>query len=144
MEVAELRKGDRFVLVQPLSGTFGPTEMIMLDMSLAGAKIEHPQALRIGTVGRLYCRHSGDVVVATQAKVLWSHMVKTPKGLVYRSGLQIQPDTSYAQALNALYKGGVLQRDAESLERKRQRMEEREQQRQAAKPRVIPTAGGVQ
>jgi hypothetical protein len=37
----------------------------------------------------------------------------------------------------------MAQRDADSLERKKQRMLEREQERQSKKMRVIPTAGGI-
>jgi hypothetical protein len=142
IEVADLRKGDRFVFVHPPTGTFGSVDVSVIDVSLAGAQIQHAQALRIGTTARLAFRQDGEIV-STQGQVLWSHFLKTPTGLIYCSGMRIQPDTSYATAVNAFYKSGAAQRDTESMERKRQRMLEREKERQASKPRNIPTAGGM-
>jgi len=142
IEVAETRKGDRFVFVQPPAGTFGPVDVTVIDISLAGAKMQHEQPLRIGTMARLHFR-LGDEIVSTQGKVLWSHFIQTENGLVYRSGIRIQPDTSYAASVNAFYKSGAAARDSESLERKKQRMIEREKERQSQKVRIIPTAGGV-
>jgi hypothetical protein len=141
-EITEVRKGERFVLVQPLTGTFGPADVSIVDVSVGGAKLQHAQPLRIGTAARLTFR-KGEIAVAAQGRVIWSHLVQTPNGLVYRSGIQLQPDAAYAAAVNALYKGGMAQRDADSLERKKQRMLEREQERQSKKMRIIPTAGGI-
>ncbi len=141
-EIEDLRKGDRFVFVHPPTGTFGAADVVVIDVGLAGAQIQHAQAVRIGTVARLAFR-SGDEVVSTQGRITWSHFQQTPNGLVYRSGLRIQADTSYASSVNAFYKSGAAQRDTESLERKRLRLLEREKERQASKPRAIPTGGGM-
>jgi hypothetical protein len=142
MEVAELRKGDRFVFVHQPSGTFGPADIRVIDVSLGGAQIQHPQPVRIGTVARFAFRQAGEVV-STQGRVIWSHLIKTAEGLVYRTGIRIQADTTYAMSVNAFYKLGETTRDGDSLERKRQRAIEREKAR-AATTRVIPTSGGVQ
>jgi hypothetical protein len=141
IEVAEVRKGDRFVIVQTLGGTFGAADVSIIDVSVGGAKLEHAQAMRIGTAARLTFR-AGDVTANVQGRVIWSHMVPTPKGLVYRSGIQVQPDPTYALAVNSLFKSGLAVRDSDSLERKKQRLLEREQER-SKKMRVIPTAGGI-
>ncbi len=143
IEVAEVRKSARFVLVRPLAAVFGPLDVTIIDVSIGGAKLEHPQAIRIGTVGRFAFKF-GDVSAIVQGKVIWSHMVPTPAGLIYRTGIQLQADPTYALAVNSLYKSGAAVKDEESLERKRQRLIEREQARQSQKVRVIPTAGRIE
>lgn len=140
-EVTDLRKGDRFVFTHPPSGSFGGADITVIDIGLAGAQIQHTQALRIGTIARL-AFHNSDATVSTQARVIWSHFLQTPHGLVYRSGVRIQPDTSYATAVNAFFKSGSATLDTGSLERKRQRMIEREKQRESGKTAIIRNAGG--
>ncbi|HEX7808019.1 MAG TPA: hypothetical protein VF608_04835 [Thermoanaerobaculia bacterium] len=140
-EVAELRKGDRFIFNQPPTGTFGPVDISVIDVGVSGAKMQHGQALRIGTVARLAFR-IGEIVVSTQGKVIWSHFLQTSNGLVYRSGIRIQPDPVYAAAVNAFYKSGAVKREMDSLDRKKQRLIDRENARKSA-VRSIPTAGGI-
>jgi hypothetical protein len=141
MEVPDHRKGDRFLFTDPPPGTFGAADVTVVDVGLAGAQIQHTQALRIGTIARLAFRE-GDTSVSTQGRVIWSHFLQTPAGLVYRSGIRIQPDTSFAAAVNAFYKTGAARRDTDSLERKRQRMIDREKQRESGKSAIIRNVGG--
>ena len=138
MTVEELRKADRFVAVEPIAGTFGPTEASVVNVSISGAQITHPLPLRIGTVGRLAFK-KGDAAVATQARVIWSHAAPGAGGkLVYRSGLKIEAvDPQYAMALNSLIRAGAIQQDLDSLERKRKRDQEREEKKKSG-PRAIP------
>lgn len=140
LEVVDLRKGDRFLVLEPVSGTFGPTDIVLINVSVTGVQISHPQPLRIGTRARLWFKR-GDVVVATQARVVWSHLAKAGSGgMSYLSGLRIEnADPQYALVLNSMIRGGLLRQDVDSLERKRQRMIEREEQRKAT-IRVIPTS----
>lgn len=143
IEVAEVRKSARFVLVQPLTGTFGPFDATIVDVSIGGAKLEHTQAMRIGTIGKFSFK-VGDVTALVQGRVVWSQMIPTPAGLVYRTGIQLQADPTYALAVNSLFKSGMAVKDVESLERKKQRLIEREQERASKKMRIIPTAGGME
>lgn len=138
MSVEELRKTDRFVVVEPFSATFGPVEASLLNVSIGGAQISHPQPLRIGTLARLSFR-KGDAVVATQARVIWSHVAPMAGGkLVYRSGLKIEAvDPQYALALNTLIRSGVARQDVESLDRKRERDQAREEKKKSG-PKLIP------
>jgi hypothetical protein len=140
LTVEELRKADRFVAVEPISGTFGQAEATVVNVSIGGVQISHPQPLRIGTTARLNFRH-GDVVVTTHARVLWSHAAPGTGGkLVYRSGLKIEAvDQQYAMALNSLIRAGVIRQDLESLDRKRKRDQEREEKKKSG-PRFIPTS----
>lgn len=140
MQVEELRKTDRFTALEPIDGTFGPAEALVLNVSIGGAQISHPIPIRIGTTGRLAFRR-GDVVVTTQARVLWSHVAPGPGGkLVYRSGLKIEAvDPSYAMAINSLIRAGAIRQDLDSMDKKRKRMIEREEKKKSG-PKMIPTS----
>lgn len=140
MQVEELRKTDRFVAVEPIAGTFGAADASVLNLSIGGAQISHPVPIRIGTTGRLAFRR-GDVIVATQARVLWSHVAPGPGGkLVYRSGVKIEGvDPSYAMAINSLIRTGAIHQDLEALDKKRKRLIEREEKKKSG-PKMIPTS----
>jgi hypothetical protein len=144
IEIIELRKGDRFLATEPVTGTFGPVEVVIVDLSLGGAQLSHPQPLRIGTRGKLSFKR-GDITATVPAHVVWSHLSRTAGGMSYVSGLQLDAvEPQYGLALNSLLRAGVLRKDSESLDRKKERMLEREQQRKSQMPRMIPTAGGVE
>ena len=143
IEIIELRKGDRFLATEPISGTFGPPDVVIIDLSLGGAKLSHPQPLRIGTHAKLSFKR-GDVSASAQAVVVWSHLSRAGGGMSYVSGLKLESvEPQYAMAVNSLLRGGVLRKDSESMEKKRERMIEREQLRNSQK-RVVPTSGGMQ
>ena len=138
MVVEELRKTDRFVSAEPIGGTFGQAEASLVNFSITGVQISHPQPIRIGTIARLSFRH-GEASAVIQARVLWSHVTPMPGGaLVYRTGLRLENvDAHYALALNTLVRAGAVKRDAESLDRKRQRDQEREEKKKPG-PKPIP------
>ncbi|HYH07265.1 MAG TPA: PilZ domain-containing protein [Thermoanaerobaculia bacterium] len=139
LDVVDLRKGDRFLFTEAVSGSFGGNEVTVLNVSLGGAQFTHPQPMRIGTRGRLTFRR-GDVIVAVPAHVVWSHLGKVGTAMSYTSGVKLDAaDPQFAAAINALYKSGIVLRDAESLDRKRQRMIEREAARKS-QVRVIPSS----
>ena len=138
-EVVDLRRGERFTVVEPLTGTFGPAEVAVLNLSLGGVQISHPQPVRIGTRAKLWCRR-GDVVVNIPGTVVWSHLNATSAGMVYMSGIRLDAaDPQYALALNTLMRGGVLRQDLDSLDKKKERMREREEARRS-QVRVIPSS----
>lgn len=142
MVIEELRKADRFVVVDPINATFGPAaEAVLCNLSLGGVQITHDQPIRIGTLARLAFRR-GDVMVATQARVIWSHVAPAKGGkLLYRSGLRIEAaDPQYAMAINSLLRGGAIRQDLDSLEKKREREAQREEKKKSG-PKAIPTAG---
>ena len=138
MIVENLRKADRFLAVEPIPGTFGPSEALILDLSLGGAQISHGQPVRIGTLARLAFRF-GDVIVATQTRVLWSHLAPGKGGKMnYRTGLKIEAvDAQYAMAINSLLRTRAVRQDKESLEKKREREMVREEKRRSG-PKPIP------
>jgi hypothetical protein len=138
-EVVDLRRGERFTVIEALTGTFGPAEVAVLNLSLGGVQISHPQPVRIGTRAKLWCRR-GDVTITIAGTVVWSHLNATSAGMVYMSGLRLDAaDPQYALAINTLMRGGVLRQDVDSLDKKRQRMREREEARKS-QVRIIPTS----
>lgn len=145
VEVVDLRKGERFLAVEPITGMFGTADMSIANVSLAGMQIIHAQPVRLGTRARTTFRH-GEINVAIQARIIWSHLSRTPDHagkLLYVSGLRIEnADPQYAAAINALFRAGVIRPDRDSMERKRLLVAEREKARHSA-PKVIPTGGGV-
>jgi hypothetical protein len=109
----------------------------VINVSVVGAQVMHAQPLRIGTTARLAFRY-GDVSVSVLAQVMWSHLWQTSDGHAYRSGVRLDAaDVQYAAAVNALIRTGAIQRDTESLERKRQREAERELRRKSG-PKISP------
>ncbi len=139
IEVTDLRKGDRFLVVEPLTGSFGPAEVAVVNLSLGGVQLTHPQPVRIGTRAKLWFRR-GDVSVTITATLVWSHFAKTSTGMVYVSGARLDgPDPQFALAVNTLLRTGVLRQDADSLEKKKQRLREREEARKSL-PRLVPTS----
>jgi hypothetical protein len=143
IEIIELRKGDRFIATEQIPGTFGPAEVIVIDLSLGGAKFSHPQPLRIGTRGKLVFKR-GDITASAQGVVLWSHLSRAGGGMSYISGVKLEAvEPQYAMALNALLRAAVLRKETDSLEKKKERMIEREQLRNSQK-RVIPTSSGME
>ncbi len=138
-EVTDLRKSERFDVQQPLDGTFGSTEVSLLNLALSGVQLVHALPLRIGTRARLAFRRD-EVSVSIQGSIVWSHVSQTPKGMLYTSGVQLDSgEVQYAAGLHNLLRSGVLARDAGSLQNKRQRELEREQRRTSApKPHVPP------
>lgn len=142
IDVLELRKGDRFRVTETVAGTFGPAEVTIVDLSLGGAQFSHPLPLRIGTHAKLAFK-LGDVMATVAAHVVWSHLSRTTGGMSYVSGVQLDAaEAQYAMALNAFLRAGVLRKDAESMDKKRERMVERENLRKSQQ-RIIPTSGGV-
>jgi PilZ domain-containing protein len=120
MDVVELRASERFIAKEAIAGSFGSASVFVLNISNHGLMIEHEQPLRVATKGRMWFKH-GDVVVAVQAAVVWSHLSKEPNAtkLLYHSGLRTNTETAeLAMAINGLLKRGIVARDPDSLKRK--------------------------
>ncbi len=137
-DIKDLRAIERYVVVEALLGSFGAASVKLLDIAEQGAQIEHAQPLRLGARARLWFKR-GEVSASVHALVIWSRLSDKPNDegkLLYRSGLRVE-DTqqSFAPAIQALADHGVIRRDTESLERKRRKFVEREQEK-SSKPSV--------
>lgn len=129
IEVKELRSGQRYVLDNPLSASFGSTEVHIVNISTGGVQISHPLPQRIGSTSRLWFR-LGDVAVSTTGRMVWSHLSKSPSNgkMTYVSGVRVE-DPEFAASVQALVARGLVNADADSLERKRKRLLEKERER---------------
>ena len=143
IQVSDLRAAERFVPNEPITGCFGSSDVSLLNIGPGGVKISHSHPLRIGTRGRFWFRH-GELTITVQARLVWSHLSKDPANggtLAYHSGLHVEgSDPVLADALQTMLARGVLRQDLESLEKKRQRLEEREKAR-TAKPTMKIISG---
>jgi hypothetical protein len=132
MDVSDLRSADRFFAFEPIPGSFGAAGISVVNLAEQGAQIEHAQPIRLGTRARFWFKRD-DVTIGTQALVVWSHLSKRPNSegkLLYRSGLRVEEDIDdFFIALRTLVDRGVFHRDIEALDRKRRRLEEKEQER---------------
>lgn len=130
-KTTELRAGERLVASEPLTGMFAATEVTVFDLGPLGAQIEHAHPLRLGITGRLSIHRDG-VETVVSARVVWSKLSKTPNQFgkyLYRSGLRIEEQpTDFLLALHSLARGGLIRRDPDALERKRQYIENKQQQ----------------
>jgi len=137
-DVRDLRGRERYRVKQRLVGSFGAGEVTLVDVAEEGAQIEHSQPLRLASKGRLWFKRA-DVSVSLHAFVVWSRLSKTPNEAgkyLYRSGLRFDEGAeNFLQAMQMLADQGVIERDDESLNRKKQRAEEIRQDK-AGKPIV--------
>jgi hypothetical protein len=130
-DIRDLRTIERYVVVERLLGSLGAAGISILDIAEQGAQIEHSQPLRLGSRGRLWFKR-GEVSASIHAMVIWSRLSEKPNDegkLLYRSGVRLDEGESFAEAIQALGEHGVIRRDTESLERKRRKFVEREQEK---------------
>lgn len=140
-EVIDLRKGDRFVANEPVAGTFGAVDVVIVDLSLGGARISHPLAVKIGTRARLTFKR-GDVSASVMGQVVWSHLSRAGNGMSYVSGMRLDGvEAQYAMAINSLLRAGLLKKDTTSMDRKRQLVAERGPRKTLSQPLPTPTGG---
>ena len=137
-DIKDLRAIERYVVVEPLPGSFGAASITVVDIAEQGTQIEHAQPLRLGARGRLWFRR-GDISASVQALVIWSRLSEKPNDegkLLYRSGLRVEDaEANFGPAIQRLADHGVIRRDTDSLDRKRRKFVEREHEK-TSKPSV--------
>ena len=140
MNVEELRAAERFTASETLPATFAAYPIVIVNLSTIGAQVEHPNAIRLGTVGRFMIRR-GDVAFDVKGFLIWSRLSKTPGTdgtQLYRSGLRIESgNAEYALAVHMLIKSGAMRRELDTLERKRRRLVERMAEKNRSGVRVL-------
>lgn len=142
-EVIDLRKGDRFHVVETIAGACGGLDVTLLNVGLGGAQLLHAQPLRIGTRATLAFTHR-DVTASVVVHVVWSRLAPTEQGLRYCTGVRLDvPNVQYAAGLNTLVRSGRIALDTDSMDRKREREREREERKKSGpKPIVsVPPTG---
>src|SRR6202171_4766639 len=129
IEVKDLRSGERWLLDEPVVGSFGAAEVTVVNVAEQGVQLTHAQPLRLATRARLWFRR-GTIAVNVHGMIVWSHLSKNPNHegkYLYQSGVRVESSADeFARTLTDLSSHHLLRRDAGSLERKRQRLLERE------------------
>lgn len=85
------RKVERIRLATPLQGRAGSMDVVFLDISLLGCRLEHPMPLRVNSVARLAFRWEGEPIEieATVVRCSLATFASGPDGItVYHSGLK--------------------------------------------------------
>lgn len=120
------------MLGEAIIGSFGSAAITVKDLSASGAQIEHAQPLRIGTKARLWFKRT-DVTASAYGLSVWSRLSKTPDvngKYLYRSGLRIEFGLEeFILAVQALIDRGVARPDIDSMDRKRQRLLDRQNEK---------------
>jgi hypothetical protein len=143
-DVRDSRGAERFVAGNPIEGRFGRIDVTIWDLAESGLQIEHAEPLKIATKGLVGFKLD-EMTVTVPGIVIWSHLSKTidAKGrLLYRSGVRLEADIElFASAINRLAGSGRIRRDPASLERKRKKHAERDQELRA-QPIMIHAPSG--
>lgn len=122
----QARSTARFVSEDPVPGTFATgmatLTVIVRDVSVNGAQIEHSQAVRPAMQGRLSI--GGLIAPAT---VIWTRLTGPGR---YRSGLRIEERLDVvAAAIRELLARGVIRKGEDTLRRREQARLDREETR---------------
>jgi hypothetical protein len=129
IDVKELRSGERWLLAEPVMGSFGAVEVTVVNVAEQGAQLTHAQPLRLATRARLWFRR-GTVAANVHGMIVWSHLSKTPNDdgkYLYHSGVRIESAADeFANTMMELSSQQLLRRDSGSLERKRLRQLDRD------------------
>ena len=139
-DITELRANIRFRATEPLNGNFGVASIAVVDIGETGAQIEHPQPLRLAARGRLTFKRGSDTFAA-YCVVVWSHLSKRPDGkgkLLYRSGIRFEDDAvDFPKIIDTLLAHQIIEIDPDSMDRKKQRVVEREAERSGRNQRAV-------
>lgn len=140
-EPEELRAGDRFDLNPSLPGTFGAATVSVQNVGVRGVQVEHPDPLRLGLEARLAVAIPGGEKVELRGRVVWSRLSRRPdaKGkYLYRSGIRFDEGVFFPPpVVGQLARAGIARLDQKSLDRKREALLRRDQER-AAKATFVP------
>jgi hypothetical protein len=131
--IEDSRTAPRFSVTAPVGGFFGAAAVRLLSISATGAQIEHSAPVKPGSRGRVGFNVRERVFTFT-GDVVWSRLSKhlAPDGKpLYRSGLRSSDPHALETLIGALDSVRFVERDQNSLERKRQKLAERRQARQA-------------
>jgi hypothetical protein len=133
-DVRDLRAAQRFIADRPMEGRFGRLQVRICDLAECGLQIEHAEPLKIATKAVVGFKLA-EITITVPGIIIWSRLSQTPNEqgrLLYRSGVRLEADIELvASALNRLAGSGSIRRDTASLERKRKKLANRDQELRA-------------
>jgi hypothetical protein len=132
-DVHDLRGSERFVAERPIEGFFGGTDVTIRDLCETGLQIQHAEPLKLAAKGRVGFTVD-EMKITVPAIVIWSRLSQTPDArgrLLYRSGIRLEGDVElFAKAIRVLAGCGRIRPDSASLDRKRNKLRQRDQEMQ--------------
>jgi hypothetical protein len=132
-DVRDLRSSPRFVVREPITGYFGGIDVAIRDMAVAGMQIEHAEPLKLSLKGKVGFKVD-NTLFAVPGVVVWSKLsnAQAQGQLLYHSGIKLEDEANrFGNVINILMGRGRIAPDVDSLERKRRKIVEREQQKMA-------------
>ena len=134
-EIDDYRIHRRYILDGPLNGSFGAIAVGIVNVGGRGAQVVHGVPLKPGARSRFLVSIPGrEERIAISGTVVWSRLSKdaTPGAkLLYRSGIHFDEGSDFPQqALESLEARGLARIDQEALQRKREALARKKQQRQ--------------
>jgi len=133
-DVAESRSYTRYILEPPLGASFGKFELSIEDIAETGFRVEHAEPLRLGYTSPVsFSLPNSQEHIALRSKVVWSHLCERtgPDGkFLYQSGLRIEDEQDSGKvALEKLLRAYSARPAADSLEKKRAKLEKKVQKK---------------
>jgi hypothetical protein len=93
MQFPRTRRVQRVHLAQPLLARLGATQVVLVDLSILGARVEHHVPLIAGATSQIAFMWEGEEI-ATQCRIVRSRLERFSVGdaglAVYHSGLEFQ------------------------------------------------------
>lgn len=134
-EVSDARSEHRYAAQVTMGGTFGPTEVTIVDIGEHGAQVRHPTPVKLGAIARLaFALPTGNEQVRILATVVWSRIATKPDTTGRRdffTGMRLDDNEgSVKAAIELMLSSNALRADRTSLERKRRMLAEKEKAKQ--------------
>jgi len=134
LQVVDCRQTRRFKTRRLVDATFGACQGTVLDLGEGGFQIEHAGSIKISTSGSIHIKNPDtNEVLSIGSTVVWSRLSSSADGrMLYHTGLRIEEPIEPAAAVFGRLVRACGTPDTDSLERKRQAMIARQQERERA------------
>jgi hypothetical protein len=135
LDVADARSENRYLTQVTLAGTFGSSDITIVDIGEHGAQVRHPVPVKLGAIARLaFPLPAGHGQVRVQATVVWSKLATKADASGRRdffTGLRLDDDEgSVKDAIEHLLRSNAVRADRGSLEKKKKMLVEKEKAKQ--------------
>ena len=126
IDVAELRRAERYVALDPIPARYGAVDVIIDDLSEGGFQIEHGSPVKLGSSAWIDFENPRTFeTIEFRCRVVWSRLSSrqdTNGRPLYRSGVRIEDaDEKNRSALQRLLKQATRP-DTDSMEKKKKKL----------------------
>ncbi|HVR42045.1 MAG TPA: hypothetical protein VMS56_01265 [Thermoanaerobaculia bacterium] len=139
----DLRTTRRYAFATPLQAVFGTTPIGVRNLGSYGLQAEHSDPIKLGSNARIvFDIPAAREKIAIRGRLVWSRLSKTPNErgkYLYLSGVQFDESAPFPpQALDTLVQLGLAVPDDDSLQRKRDELARRQQERSQVRVVQVP------